>query len=64
MVKKTKRFKYEAKKSKEYVVHDEPKPEPATLTLHRPTSLSSVSASISRNASSAVSEITPDTPAS
>ena len=29
MVKKTKRFKYEAKKSaKEYVVH-EPKPEPA-----------------------------------
>ena len=30
MVKKTKRFKYEAKKSaKEYVVHDEPKPEPA-----------------------------------
>ena len=27
MVKKTKRFKYEAKKSaKEYVVHDEPKP--------------------------------------
>ena len=30
MVKKTKRFKYEAKKSaKEYVVRDEPKPEPA-----------------------------------
>ena len=29
MVKKTKRFKYEAKKSaKEYVVRDEPKPEP------------------------------------
>ena len=32
MVKKTKRFKYEAKKSaKEYVVHDEPKPEPAIV---------------------------------
>ena len=30
MVKKTKRFKYEAKKSaKEFVVRDEPKPEPA-----------------------------------
>ena len=29
MVKKTKRFKYEAKKSaKEFVVRDEPKPEP------------------------------------
>ena len=26
MVKKTKRFKYEAKKSKEFVVRDEPKP--------------------------------------
>ena len=30
MVKKTKRFKYEAKKSaKEYIVREEPKPKPA-----------------------------------
>ena len=36
MVKKTKRFKYEAKKSaKEYVVHDEPKPAPAAIIIMR-----------------------------